>query len=1254
MTQFHITSRPSALVTSGNNASIAGNLTVVGTVSVGNVALRSNASTMTIGGNVSTSGTVSIGNIALTSNASTMTIGGNVSTSGVSIGNIALSANASTMTIGGNVSTAGSFSIGNIAMTSNATTLTIGGNISASYITGNGSGLTGISSPVTIASVAITNSSGTLLDDTALGPESYLTILGTGFGAGAVVLLGSVAASLTNSISQTQLRARFVGVNPGTYSVFVMNTDGTSAVLASAVTWSEFPIWSTTSIAPATKTRSISRSLAATGDSNIAYTASSTPPGTTLSTSGILSGTITEFANTTSTYSFTVQATDAQMQNTPATFSLSTGFIKNLTGNANVVVSNATYTGDTNHLAVSNSGGYVKFISPSPQFLSGASVLLNNAAVSSTFVSSTEVRAVIPASTEGSSKSLEIVNVDGSVLTNAGGPGLAQWALPNWQTPSGQVGISATFTVTVVNDGGNVFAIDGINKPYLNFLRGGVYTFTQSNATNSNHPIAFKDASGAAYTTGVVSSGTPGSAGAQTVITVASDAPSELRYYCTVHGNGMGSTIVVSNALLDIGAPMSRSIRATHGTAAVTYAQIGTGLTGSGIGIRNSGGYTGAWTARTTVGDSWSCIAWSPTLNIFVVLPSSGSTNSLVSSNGITWTTYTAPAPAWSSIVWASGLNIFVAVATSGTGNRAATSSDGINWTSRTTPADNEWRSIAYAPSLGLFAAVASSGTGNRVMTSTNGTTWTIRTSAADVAWRSVAWSPELGMWAAVATTPAIATAATNISTTLTGLAGISYTPASPAVAGSVMTSTDGVTWTVRVSPSNEWRSIVWAPELGIFAAIAQTGSSNRVMTSSNGITWVSRTTPSAADISWTALSWSPELGTFAAVASSGTGNRVLTSLDGVAWSLGFSPADNEWQSIAWSPSLGIFASVSSTGTGTRAMTAAATYSTGIILSGTVTASANIAFVMNAIASATLQNATREFTLSVVPAVGGVLYTYTTHTFTNAGVTGQNGPSLAQCRAAYSTTWDENSSYFNMTTNGIQLWTVPRDGTIRITAKGAQGGERFHAGGSGAIVRSDHIVTSGTILQILVGQMGGNNTTASDVGSAGGGGSFVVRGISSGTQTLLIAAGGGSGAGHSSIGPGQPGVFTLTGGTGQSSGGTNGNGGGLGAYAGGGGGFFTRGSNQGDNQSSGDTGGLAFVDGGRGGNLNNANGVGAAGGFGGGGGQALGSGGGGGASGGSGGGWTSPNGGGGGSFSATTQTNVGTGTGHGYVTIEYL
>jgi len=52
------------------------------------------------------------------------------------------------------------------------------------------------------------------------------------------------------------------------------------------------------------------------------------------------------------------------------------------------------------------------------------------------------------------------------------------------------------FVITVVNDNGNVFAIDDVNKPILNILRSGVYTFDQSDYSNAGHQIAFKDSAG--------------------------------------------------------------------------------------------------------------------------------------------------------------------------------------------------------------------------------------------------------------------------------------------------------------------------------------------------------------------------------------------------------------------------------------------------------------------------------------------------------------------------------------------------------------------------------------------------------------------------------------------------------------------------------------------------------------------------------------------------------------------------------------
>ena len=47
------------------------------------------------------------------------------------------------------------------------------------------------------------------------------------------------------------------------------------------------------------------------------------------------------------------------------------------------------------------------------------------------------------------------------------------------------------------------------------------------------------------------------------------------------------------------------------------------------------------------------------------------------------------------------------------------------------------------------------------------------------------------------------------------------------------MTSSDGLTWTLRASAAdNGWRAVCWAPELGLLAAVANSGTGNRAMTS--------------------------------------------------------------------------------------------------------------------------------------------------------------------------------------------------------------------------------------------------------------------------------------------------------------------------------------------------------------------------------------------------------------------------------------
>ena len=111
------------------------------------------------------------------------------------------------------------------------------------------------------------------------------------------------------------------------------------------------------------------------------------------------------------------------------------------------------------------------------------------------------------------------------------------------------LGATTTYVVTVA---GGVYYIDGVSNPTLTFTSGNTYIFDLSDSTNTGHPLAFKDGSGNSYTTGVTTTNAAGSTGAQVQIDVAAGAPASLRYYCTVHGNGMGNTISVVNSNLSI------------------------------------------------------------------------------------------------------------------------------------------------------------------------------------------------------------------------------------------------------------------------------------------------------------------------------------------------------------------------------------------------------------------------------------------------------------------------------------------------------------------------------------------------------------------------------------------------------------------------------------------------------------------------------------------------------------------------------
>jgi len=177
------------------------------------------------------------------------------------------------------------------------------------------------------------------------------------------------------------------------------------------------------------------------------------------------------------------------------------------------------------------------------------------------------------------------------------------------------------------------------------------------------------------------------------------------------------------------------------------------------------------------------------------------------------------------------------------------------------------------------------------------------------------------------------------------------------------------------------------------------------------------------------------------------------------------------------------------------------------------------------------------------------LYDFTTHTFTNCGATGREGPTLANCKSSYDVSWEDDTDLFNVQTQGIQEWTVPTTGTYTIEVWGAEGTDSGSSGsgdgGRGVKIKGDFSLTNGQVLKIIVGQVG----LEAPYESGGGGGSYVYSNASD--SYPLIAAGGGGGGGK--VGDGTDGNTNTSGldggGSGGGSGGSDGNGGSKNTHA---------------------------------------------------------------------------------------------------------
>jgi len=198
---------------------------------------------------------------------------------------------------------------------------------SGQVISTNGSGTLSFSDSVTFPTIG--SISPTVIENT----QTAVTITGTNFkdsstppfvdainaSTGAIITADSV--SFTNA---TTVVATFTISVDGTYFLRLENNDGIATRSGSALlTVSDAPAWTTSagSLGTVAAAGTINFTVAATNATSFAVQSGSLPGGASINNSGVISGTESGSTQTT-TYTFTIRATDAQAQTADRQFTI--------------------------------------------------------------------------------------------------------------------------------------------------------------------------------------------------------------------------------------------------------------------------------------------------------------------------------------------------------------------------------------------------------------------------------------------------------------------------------------------------------------------------------------------------------------------------------------------------------------------------------------------------------------------------------------------------------------------------------------------------------------------------------------------------------------------------------------------------------------------------------------------------------------------------------------------------------------------
>ncbi len=246
----------------------------------------------------------------------------------------------------------------------------------------------------------------------------------------------------------------------------------------------------------------------------------------------------------------------------------------------------------------------------------------------------------------------------------------------------------------------------------------------------------------------------------------------------------------------------------------------------------------------------------------------------LTSTDGTNWTIRTSgTTSSLAGVTYSS--NKFIAV---GAGGIILTSADGITWIGRTSGTTNDLKSIKYGSDRFVAA-----GAGGTILTSADGITWTGRTSGttyeiADIAYGGGKFVAVGGSDYSLMLTSSDGVTWTKVSVYNSyPLYGVTYGNsifAAVGYKGLVLTSPDGAVWTARTPGTgyNDLQGVVYSG-----SAFMAVGTDGTLMTSADGITW--NYASSGTDRDFSGITYGND--NFVAVGDSG---MIMTSADGTAW----------------------------------------------------------------------------------------------------------------------------------------------------------------------------------------------------------------------------------------------------------------------------------------------------------------------------------------------------------------------------------